>query len=93
MEWQRPNWLVRQFKTEKKHSWTTGRTVGAAIRTVEGGKPIYVSVGNLVSLKTAIEIVKKCIRSGGYPEPLRQAHVTASELKRQLERTSDLQKT
>lgn len=69
-----------------------GRTVGAAIRTVERGKPIYVSVGNLVSLETAIEIVKKCTRSGGYPEPLRQAHVTASELKRQLERTSDLQK-
>ena len=67
-----------------------GRTVGAVIRRVKHGKPIYVSVGNLVSLETAIEIVKKCGRSEMIPEPLRQAHITASELKHQLEGKSDL---
>ena len=64
--------------------------MGAVIRRVEHGKPIYVSVGNLVSLETTIEIVKKCGRNEMIPEPLRQAHITASELKHQLEGKSDL---
>jgi len=61
-----------------------GKIVGSAIRTIEHSKPVYVSVGHLVSLKTAIEIVRQCICSDRIPEPLRRAHKTASERKQQL---------
>jgi deoxyribonuclease V len=45
-------------------------------------KPIYVSVGHLISLGTAVKIVKHVVRNSRIPEPLLQAHKAASEEKR-----------
>ncbi|HIQ03072.1 MAG TPA: endonuclease V [Desulfurococcales archaeon] len=36
-------------------------------------KPLYVSIGHGVSLKTAVEIVKNTLKSGHLPEPIRIA--------------------
>ncbi len=54
-----------------------GETVGAALRTREGVKPVYVSIGHRVDLETAVAYVLRC--GGGYrlPEPTRQAHQAA----------------
>ncbi|MEM3874338.1 MAG: endonuclease V [Candidatus Bathyarchaeia archaeon] len=57
--------------------WHEGETVGVALKT-SVGKILYVSVGHMVSLKTAIEIVRHCTRYGGVPEPLRMAHDIAT---------------
>ncbi len=54
-------------------------TVGAAVETKPGVKPIYVSVGHKISLMTAIEIVKRCTKGYRVPEPVREAHRAASE--------------
>jgi deoxyribonuclease V len=56
--------------------------IGAAVRTVAGVKPVYVSAGHRVSLKTAIEVVLRT--SSGYrlPEPLRIAHMAAASASR-----------
>jgi len=51
--------------------------VGAALRTKRGVKPVYVSVGHKVNLKTAICWVLKCCRGYRLPEPLRLAHQAA----------------
>ncbi len=70
-----------------------GKIIASVIRAEEGRKPIYVSVGHLISLKTAVTIVKKCTLRGRMPEPLWQAHRAAMERREALEHLSDLQKT
>ncbi|MEM3565570.1 MAG: endonuclease V [Candidatus Bathyarchaeia archaeon] len=54
-----------------------GEIVGVALKT-SVGKVLYVSVGHMVSLRTAIKIVRHCTRYGGVPEPLRIAHDIAT---------------
>ncbi|MEM4176110.1 MAG: endonuclease V [Nitrososphaeria archaeon] len=44
---------------------------------------VYISVGHRISLRTAIEIVKKLIIDG-MPEPTKQAHIYANEVKNML---------
>jgi deoxyribonuclease V len=63
-----------------------GQIIGAVVTTREGVKPVYVSVGHLISLATAVKIVKHGARNQRIPEPLRQAHKLASE-KRKLQKT------
>jgi len=59
--------------------------IGAAIAQ-KGEKPVYVSVGHMVSLKKAIQIVKHCTKLHRIPEPIRVAHVVANEEKQRLRR-------
>ena len=55
-----------------------GEVIGAVVTTKQGAKPIYVSIGHMVSLETAVKIVKYCAISR-IPEPLLQAHKLATE--------------
>jgi deoxyribonuclease V len=52
-------------------------TVGVALRTKTGIKPIYVSTGHKISLENAIYWVLKCCRGYRLPEPTRLAHLAA----------------
>ena len=56
--------------------------VGAALLTKEGQKPVYVSIGHMISLETAIKIVSITARKYRIPEPIRAAHQAANEAKR-----------
>lgn len=62
-------------------AWTAlvhrGETVGAALRTRVGVSPIYVSIGNKVSLEGAIALVLKCCTRYRLPETTRYAHRAA----------------
>lgn len=51
-----------------------GEIVGAQVTTKTGHKPVYVSVGDMISLKTAIKIVKHCTVNSRLPEPVAMAH-------------------
>jgi deoxyribonuclease V len=62
-----------------------GQIIGAVVTTKEGVKPVYVSVGHLVSLGTAVKIVKHCVRNSKIPEPIWQAHKIVSEERRRLQ--------
>jgi deoxyribonuclease V len=62
-----------------------GQIIGAVVTTKEGVKPVYVSVGHLISLGTAVEIAKHCVRNSRIPEPLLQAHKIAAEEKRKVQ--------
>ncbi|RLE78284.1 MAG: endonuclease V [Thermoprotei archaeon] len=72
---------------EWRGSWAPivdrGEVIGAALRS-KGGKVVYVSVGNKVSLETALEIVARCIREHWLPEPIRAAHNLATRTARGL---------
>jgi deoxyribonuclease V len=58
--------------------------VGAVVSTKQGAKPVYVSVGHMVSLSTAVRIVRECTHNGRIPEPLLMAHKIAAEEKRKI---------
>lgn len=56
---------------------------GELFVTREHSKPIYVSPGHKISLKTSIKIVKNCLRfPHKLPEPLHLAHRYANETKK-----------
>ena len=55
-----------------------GEVIGAVVTTKQGAKPVYVSIGHMVSLETAVKMVKHCARSR-IPEPLLQAHKLAAK--------------
>jgi len=55
-----------------------GEVVGAAV-ALRREKPVYVSVGHMVSLKRAISIVKHCTKLHRVPEPIRAAHIIADK--------------
>lgn len=74
---------------EWKNNWAPiidhGEVVGAAVRTRKGSKPVYVSIGNMISLETAIKIVLKTTKKGyRIPEPTREAHIICSRVVRIL---------
>jgi len=54
-----------------------GETIGVALRTKHGVKPVYVSIGHKIDLQTAIYWVMKCCRGYRLPEPTRLAHLAA----------------
>src|SRR4030043_787458 len=56
--------------------------IGAAVSTGHSSKQVYVSTGHMVSLDTAIEIIKHCTQKNRIPEPLLKAHEIATEEKR-----------
>lgn len=66
---------------KKRGAWSPllegSDTIGAALRTQTGSKPVYVSVGHKLSLKTAVRIALETTREHRLPEPIRMAHELA----------------
>jgi len=67
---------------QKRGSWVPLKdgeeTIGAALRTRDGVKPVYVSIGHRISLETAIDYVLRCTTKYRLPETTRAAHHLAS---------------
>jgi len=62
-----------------------GKLIAEKVLTKVGSKPIYVSIGHMISLKTAVELVKKCIREPHkLPEPLVRARKVAQRVKKEM---------
>jgi deoxyribonuclease V len=55
-----------------------GETIGAALRTRPGTKPLFISTGHQVSLETAIAYTMRCTTKYRLPETTRFAHNLAS---------------
>lgn len=51
-----------------------GETIGAVLRTREGGCPVYVSIGHRITLSDAVKAVMACVTRYRLPEPTRLAH-------------------
>lgn len=61
-------------------------TVGKAVRTRDGIKPVYVSAGHRIDLASAARLVLRCCRGYRLPEPTRQAHLCVNALRRDNKR-------
>ena len=55
-----------------------GSVIGSVVRTRDRTRPLYVSVGHLISLKKAVSLVLAASDRFRIPEPLRAAHRLAS---------------
>jgi deoxyribonuclease V len=62
-----------------------GRSVGSALRTQDGVRPVYVSPGHLVDHASSRRIALACAPRYRVPEPTRQADRAAGAEKRRLE--------
>lgn len=61
-----------------------GLIIGAAVKTKSKCKPVYVSVGHMISLEKAVEIVKYCAHNSRIPAPILKAHEIADAEKRKI---------
>jgi deoxyribonuclease V len=61
-----------------------GEHVGAVLRTQDGVRPLYVSVGNAVTLVEAVKWVLRLAGRFRLPEPIRAADRMAGQLKARL---------
>lgn len=81
--------LCGEVQAFSGHDWAPildkEEVIGAAVVTKEGRKPVYVSIGNMISLETAIAIVKHCTKANRLPEPSKQAHNIATREKRKVQ--------
>jgi deoxyribonuclease V len=56
--------------------------VGLAVRTREKGKPVYLSIGHKIDLKSALALVLSCTRGRRLPEPGRLAHQLVTQARK-----------
>jgi len=62
-----------------------GEQIGAVLRTQDGVRPLFVSVGHRVDLASACRLVLACCTHYRVPEPTRQADIEVARLKKQHE--------
>ncbi|MBJ7450234.1 MAG: endonuclease V [Parachlamydiales bacterium] len=65
------------------------QTIGALVRTKKRCKPLIVSPGHRISLKSAVDIVLKALKGYRLPEPTRFAHLAANECRRQEKKINE----
>ena len=51
--------------------------IGAVLRTKYHTQPVYISIGNKITIEDAIYWVMRCCRGYRLPEPIRLAHLAA----------------
>lgn len=62
----------------------SGETLGAALRTADGVKPVYVSPGHRISLPTAVKLVHAVSNGYRIPRPTRDADHFVRTLRRSM---------
>jgi len=72
-------------EVDKEDVILKGKKIGKILISKEGSRPMYISPGNLISVKTAYELAKKSIRlPHRLPEPLHLAHRYGKKVKKEL---------
>ena len=84
--------LVGKYEEPGPHKgdWTPlyyqERTVGAVLRTRERVRPLFISPGHRVDLKTSLDIVMNAVSSFRLPEPIRRAdHISRMTVQKETE--------
>jgi deoxyribonuclease V len=58
--------------------------IGLVLRTRDGGRPLFVSIGHRVDLDSAARLVRACLTRYRIPEPTRRADIEVAAIKRRL---------
>lgn len=58
-----------------------GSLVGSVVRTKNNVKPVFVSPGHKIGVKTAVHVVLSCSRGYRIPEPVRKAHLAVNRFR------------
>jgi len=61
------------------------KLVGGCLLSQKKMKPIFISPGHRISLRTTMEIVKKTLRKDKFPKPIQFAHNLATKERKKLE--------
>jgi deoxyribonuclease V len=56
-----------------------GEVIGVVLRTRDSVKPVYISVGHLANLDSAIDLLLRCTTRYRLPDPIRAAHLAAGQ--------------
>ena len=64
--------------------------IGVVLRTRDGVRPLFISVGQRMNLASAVELVLACSGGKRLPEPTRQADIEVAKLKRSLNPSDEL---
>lgn len=73
--------LFGEIKNDK--IYVDNELSGIQLKTKEKANPIFISPGHKISLKTSLEVVKKCMKEHHkLPEPLTLAHKYANKIKK-----------
>ncbi|MBN1846785.1 MAG: endonuclease V [Sedimentisphaerales bacterium] len=67
-----------------------GQLIGKVLRTRDGVKCLYVSVGHRIELDQAVRIVLRAASGCRLPEPARRAHQAVTKLRHKVPMDSDL---
>ncbi len=82
---------VYQEPGPNRGDWTPlvdrGATIGAVLRTRPKCKPVYVSIGHQMDLRTAIEFVLICTEKYRLPTPARSVHEYVNRVRRRHQET------
>jgi len=77
------NLLVGEVKGED--IFLSKKKIGKVVQIKQGSKPLYVSPGNLISVDTAIEVVKRLVKENRkLPEPMRVAKKYVRGIRKEL---------
>ena len=66
-------------KGSKSKVMFRGQQLGVVLRTRRNVKPVYISVGHMAALESAIDLVLACTPKFRLPRPIRLAHRAAAE--------------
>jgi deoxyribonuclease V len=86
--------LVGEYQEPGSHRGATaplvfdGVTVGTVLRTRDNVKPIFVTQGHRVSLKTAVLLVNQCLDGFRIPKPTREADHYVRKLRQAFQQAS-----
>jgi deoxyribonuclease V len=76
-----PLWSDYQEPETNKGSytfyWERKKKIGAVIRSKDNTKPIFVTPGHKMSVKSSVEFILTCCTKHRLPEPIRRAHILA----------------
>jgi deoxyribonuclease V len=73
------NWTLLVERDDCGHGISQDEVIGAVVRTRDGVRTVFVSVGHRIDLETAVSLVLDCATRYRLPEPTRWAHRVAGE--------------
>lgn len=76
------DWAPLYALSDQRTNGPTDKVIGAVLCTRRGVKPIYVSIGHRIGLKSAIKIVMGCLGGTRIPKPTKEADHLVGMLKR-----------